>query len=62
MKDWKFSGFSGEFCSLCGKEITNAMLSYSMRFFKKPLCRFCQRLQDVVEEDEEKIWKEKDRT
>jgi hypothetical protein len=40
-----FSGMSGVKCEICKKETTQAQLSYSMRFYAKPLCRSCQRLE-----------------
>jgi hypothetical protein len=43
MKD-NFSGWSGIECETCGRETTKAQYSYSMRFFRKPLCRRCQSL------------------
>jgi len=39
------SGWSGVKCDLCEKETTNAQYAYSMRNFKKPLCRGCQGLE-----------------
>lgn len=43
-----FSGWSGMDCRTCGKRTTNAELSYSTRFFKKPLCRSCQKLEEYT--------------
>jgi hypothetical protein len=40
-----FSGWSGIECETCGRETTKAQYSYSMRFYKKPLCRRCQGLE-----------------
>jgi hypothetical protein len=39
------SGWSGVKCRMCKREMTNAQYSYSMRVFKKPLCRSCQSLE-----------------
>ena len=39
------SGWSGVDCETCGKETTKAQFSYSKRFYKRPLCRTCQRLE-----------------
>ena len=39
------SGWSGVKCKTCGRVTTNAQLSYSMRFYEKPLCRTCQSLE-----------------
>ncbi len=47
-EDVKFSGWSGETCSLCRQEITKAALSYSTKFYGKPLCRSCQRLENKI--------------
>lgn len=38
------SGWSDKECSLCERPLTNAALSYSMRFYGKPLCKSCQRV------------------
>ena len=35
-------------CSLCGRYLTTGQLAYSKRFFGKPLCRSCQRLEDPL--------------
>jgi hypothetical protein len=40
-----FSGWSEEKCRTCKRVMTEAQLSYSMRFFNKPLCRRCQTLE-----------------
>jgi hypothetical protein len=40
-----FSGWSGVECETCGRGTTKAQYSYSKRFFRKPLCRRCQRLE-----------------
>ena len=40
-----FSGWSGTKCETCERETTNAQYAYSMRVFKKPLCRSCQGLE-----------------
>jgi hypothetical protein len=40
-----FSGWSGVECEICGRGTTKAQYSYSMRFFKKPLCKTCQSLE-----------------
>ena len=39
------SGWSGVSCQTCGKETTRAQYDYSIRFYKKPLCRLCQSLE-----------------
>ena len=39
------SGLSGEKCKICKQYVTNAQLTYSMRFYGKPLCRTCQSLE-----------------
>ena len=39
------SGLSEVKCSYCKSLTTNAQLSYSMRFYGKPLCKTCQRLE-----------------
>ena len=39
------SGWSGVDCKTCGRVTTKAQLAYSIRFFRKPLCRSCQSLE-----------------
>jgi hypothetical protein len=39
------SGSSGVKCDTCGRVTTNAQYSYSMRFYKKSLCKTCQSLE-----------------
>ena len=39
------SGWFGVYFRTCGIVTTNAQYSYSMRFYKKPLCRFCQSIE-----------------
>ena len=39
------SGWSGVRCKTCRRDTTKAQYSYSMRYFKKPLCRFCQSIE-----------------
>ncbi len=48
------SGWSGVKCRTCKRETTNAQYSYSMRFFKKPLCRTCQSLEYYQKDTSEK--------
>jgi hypothetical protein len=56
-KDYKFlttadliqkrhSGWSGAKCKTCRREMTKAQYSYSMRVYKRPLCRTCQSLEN----------------
>ena len=40
-----FFGWSGVNCETCKRGTTKAQLSYSMRFFGKPLCKSCQSLE-----------------
>src|SRR5258706_6682064 len=40
-----FSGWSEVKCETCKKIITNTQLAYSMRFYRRPLCRTCQSLE-----------------
>jgi hypothetical protein len=51
----KHSGWSGHKCSTCGKEITNAALGFSMRFYNRPLCKQCQSLDEYAKKKEENI-------
>ena len=39
------SGLSAVKCETCKQYITNAQLTYSLRFYVKPLCRACQSLE-----------------
>ena len=41
-----FSGFSDSPCDTCRRKTTNAEHGYSKRFYGKPLCRGCQKLED----------------
>ncbi len=41
----RHSGWSGIQCETCKRATTNAQLGYSMRFFRKPLCRTYQSLE-----------------
>jgi hypothetical protein len=45
-----FKGWSGVNCETCKRETTNAQLLYSMRVYKKPLCRTCQSLESYREQ------------
>jgi hypothetical protein len=40
-----FSGWSGVRCETCKRGTSNAQLTYSMRYYGKPLCRTCQSLE-----------------
>ena len=39
------SGWSGVKCETCHRATTNAQLAYSLRLYRKPLCRSCQSLE-----------------
>jgi hypothetical protein len=41
-----FSGWSDAACVTCRRRTTKAQTSYSLRFYGKPLCRSCQKLED----------------
>jgi len=45
----KYSGLSKVNCSLCkNKILTKAQLKYSLKYFNKPLCLACQRLEKYL--------------
>lgn len=47
-KDHPEVKFTDTKCSLCWKPMLNTQLAYSIKYYKKPLCRSCQRLEKSV--------------
>ena len=45
------SGWTGVNCKTCKRETTKAQYNYSMRVFKKPLCKSCQTLEPLKSQE-----------